>query len=127
MMFLVAARFTIAFASNMWFVCLGELFISVGSGLFSTLTAALLSSHAEGNTGFLLGVSESTKSALGIVGPAAGGLLFDWYGPTAPPLAAGVVTAAGLVVFCCCCARLGGALEAAKAEEVQEKRRTKAE
>jgi MFS family permease len=101
---LIIARFITAFATDISFVLAGEAFLAIGSGMFSTLTATLLSTYAKDDVGLVLGASEAIKSAFGVIGPAISGLLFEHYGPAAPSIVAGLVTCAG---FCAYCAELG--------------------
>jgi MFS family permease len=102
--FLIASRFITAAATHISFVLIGEVCLAIGSGMFSTLTATLLSTYAKGDVGLVLAASESIKSAFGIVGPAISGILFEYCGPAAPSIVAGLVTCAG---FCVYCAELG--------------------
>ena len=71
--------------------------LSIGMGFNSPSITALISrrSHADGQ-GAILGVSQSMASLARILGPAAGGFVYDRYGPVMPYL-----TAASLMTVAC--------------------------
>lgn len=87
-----------ALAHNVWLLLVALVILGTLSGLaFSTVTALI--SHAGGDReqGGVLGVTASASAAARIVGPLAGGALFEHVAPAAPLAAGAAVTAVCLV------------------------------
>ena len=73
--------------------------LSIGYGFASPSIASLISrSTAHGLQGEVLGVSQSAQSLARILGPIAGGIIYELAGPAAPYLAGAVIAAVALTI-----------------------------
>ncbi|MGH7906719.1 MAG: MFS transporter [Candidatus Binataceae bacterium] len=73
--------------------------ISAGYGLASPSVASLISRSTQRHLqGEALGLNQSALSLARIIGPIAGGFLYQWFNPAAPYIGGAVIVAAALLV-----------------------------
>ena len=96
-LFLAAGLASIAWSHVLTMLLLSIALLSIGMGFNSPSITSLISRRSRADEqGGILGVSQSMASLARILGPAAGGFVYDRFGPVTPYL-----TASGLMVVAC--------------------------
>jgi len=94
------ARLGIALSITVPHILIADLLVAIGSAIVGTTGSSLLSeTGSPGQSGFLMGLSESAQSLAGVVTPAVGGYLYEHYGSSAPGYGSAFCCVLAIAVF----------------------------